>query len=117
MNYLTGLSTMPKTWTIILKNDDITERNLKIALENFTWGTRTSGLHSEIKAGDNVMFLVGVRTQNKQYMKKHLPFIEHRYPMYPDETLTEDFVSDFVFEIDRVILGKITSDFYIDDYK
>lgn len=117
MNYLTGLSTMPKTWTIILKNDAITERNLKIALDNFTWGTRTSGLHSEIKAGDNVMFLVGVRTQNKQYMKRHLPFIEHRYPMYPDETLTEDFVSDFVFEIDRVILGKITSDFYIDDYK
>ncbi len=109
---------MKKTWTIILKNNDVTERNLSIGIDNLTWGTRTGGIHSEIKSGDHVVFLVGVKTQNKKHMEKHhQPFTEHKYPMYPDETLTKDFISDFEFQIDRIIFGKVTSDFYVDDYK
>lgn len=106
-----------KIWIVGLRNDERTTENISIALENSIWGMKNAGEHRNIKAGDSVIFLIGVSIKNIDDMRKNNIYADpdNIFPNYTNALLTDAFVGEFKFTVDSVLYGKITTDFFIDE--
>lgn len=105
-----------RVWTVGLRNDETTEQNIGIALEHAIWGMKNAGIHKEIKTGDTVVFLIGVSIHNIEEMRENDVYSDpdNIFPNYKNELLTPNFVNLFEFQVDSILYGTITSDFFID---
>lgn len=106
-----------KTWTVALRNSDLSTRNIQIALDNAIWGMKNAGIHKNIKAGDKVVFLIGVSIDNIEDLRSDAIYSDPKnvFPNYKNEILSPSFVEKFKFKVDRVLFGTIVTDFFIDD--
>lgn len=106
-----------KIWTVGLRNDERTADNICIALDNAIWGMMNAGEHKNIKAGDSVIFLIGVSINNLSDMRKNPIYAapNNVFPNYKNELLTREFVEAFTFRVDLVLYGDINTDFFIDE--
>lgn len=105
-----------KTWTVALRNSDLSARNIQIALDNAIWGMKNAGIHKNIKAGDRVIFLIGVSINNIEDLRSDSIYSDPKnvFPNYKNEILSPSFVEKFKFKVDRVLCGTIDTDFFID---
>jgi predicted HNH restriction endonuclease len=107
---------MPTIQIVALRNDDLTERNIAISLNHATWGMRTAGIHKDIKRGDFVIFLIGISIANIRQLANISDFKNNVFPNYPNVVLDDDqFMGNLKFSVDKIYLGNITSDYYIDE--
>ncbi|MCC5856213.1 MAG: HNH endonuclease [Idiomarina sp.] len=100
---------------VALRNNETTQNNLTIARNNGLWGMATKGKHQHIKAGDLVIFLVGVSVGNLNSVKSD-PRYTDVFPNFSNKLLLNlDFISSFEFEVDELIVGRVTSDYFESD--
>ena len=106
-----------KTWTVALRNSDLSARNIQIALDNAIWGMKNAGIHKNIKTGDKVIFLIGVSINNIEDLRSDPTYSDPKnvFPNYKNEILSPSFVEQFKFKVDRVLCGTIDTDFFIDE--
>jgi hypothetical protein len=100
---------------VALRNNDITQRNIQIALDNHLWGMQSKGKHSEIKKGDAVVFLLGISISNLDYIRQDVLY-STGFPNFTNELIdNSDFIEKFIFNVENVIFGDVTSDFFESD--
>lgn len=106
-----------KIWTVGLRNDERTAENIEIALEHSIWGMMNAGEHKNIKAGDAVIFLIGVSINNIDDMRKNPIYADPNniFPNYKNELLSKEFIEEFKFKVDSVLYGDIDTNFFIDN--
>lgn len=106
-----------KIWTVGLRNDERTADNIEIALEHSIWGMMNAGEHKNIKAGDAVIFLIGVSINNIDDMRKNPIFVDKNnfFPNYKNKLLSKEFIEEFEFKVDSVLYGDIDTNFFIDN--
>lgn len=97
---------------VALRNDERSNLNIKTAIANNIWGMQFKGKHVDIKEGDLVLFLLGISINNFEEVKNDDAY-EGRFPNLTDVTLSNtEFISKFNFNVDKIILGTIESDFF-----
>jgi len=107
---------MPSVRIVALRNNELTEKNVDIAINHSTWGMRTAGIHQDIKKGDFVIFLVGVSIANISQLASLPSYQNNVFPNYPNLVLSDEtFIDKFHFLIEKIYFGEITSDFFIDE--
>ncbi|MGY3909629.1 HNH endonuclease [Aeromonas piscicola] len=106
-----------KIWTVGLRNDERTAENIGIALDHSIWGMMNAGEHKNIKAGDAVIFLIGVSINNIDDMRKNPIYADPNniFPNYKNELLIREFVEEFKFKVDTVLYGDVNTNFFIDN--
>jgi hypothetical protein len=106
---------MPLVHIVALKNDDISNNNMDVAFDKELWGIQTKGKHESIKKGDLVLFLLGISINNKDELSTEPLYSQSRFPNFKNDVLSDyEFISKFVFDVDKVYFGKVTSDFFQD---
>jgi hypothetical protein len=105
---------MSQIWTVALKNDERSQTNLQTALCHSVWGMKNAGIHTDIKKGDQVIFLVGISIENIENMRAVSTFNDKKnvFPNYKNDVITPDFVECFKFRVDEILYGTIESDFF-----
>lgn len=105
---------MSQIWTVALKNDERSQTNLQTALYHSVWGMKNAGIHTDIKKGDQVIFLVGISIDNIEDMRAVSTFNDKKnvFPNYKNDVITPDFVERFTFRVDEILYGTIGSDFF-----
>jgi hypothetical protein len=99
-----------------LKNDEITSRNIRIGVDHQTWGMKDKGKHVDIKSRDYVLFLIGLSIKNIEEIKKAPELANSVFPNLTDKLLEQThLIQNYVFDVEQVIFGEVTSDYYFDD--
>lgn len=111
------MNNMDNIWTITLRDNELSKNNLNIAINNSVWGMKNAGQHKEIKKGDLVFFLVGVKIKNISEMRNNIVYSAkgNNFPHYKYDLITHDFVSLFKFSVSKIICGQIISNYFFDD--
>jgi hypothetical protein len=100
---------------VALRNNEVTTENLRIAIDNQLWGMQTKGKHAHIHTDDAVVFLIGVSIDNLEQVKKNERY-QGAFPNFTNQSIeNSDFIDEFKFNVDKVLLGQVTSDFFVDD--
>ncbi len=100
---------------VALRNNNTTQRNIQLALENNLWGMQYKGKHSEIRKGDAVVFLLGISINNLDYIRQDFLY-STGFPNFTNELIdNSDFIEKFIFNVEHVIYGDITSNFFESD--
>lgn len=104
-----------KTHIVALRNNETTRQNLIVAKHNNLWGMATKGKHQHIKAAELVVFMVGISVRNLEDVKLDSRYTEV-FPNFSNSTLQDSgFISTFEFNVEELIVGRITSDYFEDD--
>lgn len=103
-----------KTHVIALRNNEIAQRNISIAKSKQLWGMAAKGKHQHIKAGELVVFLVGISVRNLAVVKLDYRYTEV-FPNFSNSTLNDlSFISTFEFQVEELIVGRITANYFED---